>query len=143
MGFSSLMSGGGRGAGGGGGVGAPFGMGALNLPFGLNNLRGPGGPGVGPTPVAGGDGGAGGDSMRRGFAGALGGFGQGMMDQNMRRTYGTARSGGYYDLMENRNIGDFVRTGGRVKAHEALRGGRSTRELVESLLGSTATNPGR
>ena len=44
----------------------------------------------------------------RGIAGSLGGFGQGMMDQNMRRTYGTARSGGYHDLMEDQQINRFV-----------------------------------
>lgn len=45
----------------------------------------------------------------RGLGGAMGGFGQAMMDQNFRRTYSTARGGGYSDLMQNQRIGDFIR----------------------------------
>lgn len=67
---------------------------------------------AGGVPVAGGYsalmGGAGSGGFGRALGGALGGFGQGMMDQNMRRTYGTARAGGYHDLMENNQIQDFV-----------------------------------
>ena len=73
------------------------------------------GPSMGSTMAAGGSkgtGGAedGGSLAKYGklLAGSLSGFGQGMMDQNMRRTYGTARSGGYHDLMENQQINRFV-----------------------------------
>lgn len=48
---------------------------------------------------------------RRRLGGALGGFGQGLMSPEMRKTYGTARVGGYHDLMQNQEIGDFVQGG--------------------------------
>ena len=95
----------------GAGAGAgPVGGGFSTLMFGPRV-----GPSMGSIMAAGGSGGAsgvdgGGDLAKYGklLAGSLGGFGQGMMDQNMRRTYGTARSGGYHDLMQNQQIGDFV-----------------------------------
>lgn len=62
--------------------------------------------------------------------GMVGGFGQGLMDQNMRRTYGTARSGGYHDLMENQQINRFVNAEpGKVN---------STKAKIQELLSDPA-----
>lgn len=98
-GFANLMARGGMAK---PGMGLPAGMAAM-APDNMSVSPGQGG----------GDG-----SWGRRVGGALSGFGQGLMDTGMRRTFGTAGSGGYEDLMQKQKIGDFVRTGGRKKARE-------------------------
>jgi hypothetical protein len=75
--------------------------------------------------------------MMRMGAGAVGGFGQSMMDRDFGRRYDAGRAGGFSDLMQNQKIGDFVRTGGRGKSGEIFGGGRKTRELGEAMFGDT------
>jgi hypothetical protein len=77
--------------------------------------------------------------LMRAGGGAMGGMGQGMMDQNMRRTYESGRSGGFQDLMANKKIGDFVRTGGQQKAGDVFGSGQRTRGMVESIMQPPAT----
>ena len=52
-------------------------------------------------------------AMMRMGGGMLSGIGQGMMDRGMRQSYGAARTGGFRDLMENQDVGDFIKGGVR------------------------------
>ena len=56
--------------------------------------------------------------FRRRLGGMLGGFGQAMMDNEARKTFGVARTGGYQDLMENNQIQDFVTGDGTPKLQQ-------------------------
>lgn len=71
----------------------------------------------------------------RGVGGTMSGFGQGLMDQKMRRTYGTARAGGYQDLMQDQQIGDFIRGRQPTDRRTDMESGMRTRQMIEELLG--------